>query len=135
MPTLEELMTKHDVEVPVHLIADAEIPVCRGMSRQGDIAVIPMRKGQVAKLKPVPAEGIPVVRGENGGHTHLLVADGPVLFAPRESAGADLGTLVVPPNATAYLLHPEHGGQAIGEGSFTIRRQREQAEEIRLVQD
>jgi len=128
-------MTQYDVEVPEHLIADAEVPVCRGMSRQGDVAVIPMREGEVAKLQPVPPEGIPVVRGEAGGNTHLLVADGPVLFAPRQSAGADLGTLRVPEGATAYLLHPEHGAQAIGEGTYIMRRQREQAEEIRLVAD
>ena len=134
MATLEQLMTKHDVEVPEHLIADAEVPVCRGMSRQGDVAVIPMRKGKVTGLAAVPPEGIPVVRGENGGNTHLLVADGPVLFAPR-TAGADLGTLVVPEDATAYLLHPEHGGQAIGEGMYTVRRQREQQREIELVRD
>jgi hypothetical protein len=134
MATLEQLMTKHDVEVPEHLIADAEVPVCRGMSRQGDVAVIPMRKGKVEKLASIPPEGIAVVRGENGGNTHLLVADGAVLFAPRNS-GADLGTLVVPERATAYLLHPEHGAQAIGEGMYTIRRQREQQKEIALVQD
>lgn len=135
MRTLTEIMAPHSVEVPEHLIADAEVPVISGKpQRQGDVFIVPMRKGEVAKLKPVPAEGIPVVRGENGGNTHLLVADGPVLFAPREF-GADMGTLVVPDGATAYLIHPEHGANAIGGGTYIVRRQREQAEEIRLVAD
>ena len=135
MSTLTQIMAPHSVEVPEHLIADAEVPVISGKpQRQGDVFIVPMRKGGVARLAPVPPEGIAVVRGENGGNTHLLVADGPVLFAPRES-GADMGTLVVPEDATAYLIHPEHGCNAIGEGTYVVRRQREQAEEIRLVQD
>jgi hypothetical protein len=35
----------------------------------------------------------------------------------------------------AYLTHPEHGFNAIGTGSYVINRQREQADEIRIIAD
>lgn len=133
--TLDTIMTPHSVEIPAHLEAQAEVPLISGKpQRQGDVMVVPMRKGNVAGLKPVPAEGIPVVRGE-GGHTHLLVAEGPVSWAPATPAGANQGTLVVEEGGSAYLIHPEHGATGIGPGHSVIRRQREQADEIRLVAD
>lgn len=132
--TLDRIMGAHRVEIPAHLEAQAEVPILSGLQRQGDLLIVPMRAGKVAGAEPVPAEGIAVVRGE-GGNTHLLVAEGPVAWAPRPSAGADQGTLVVEPEGTAFLLHPEHGATGIGAGSYTIRRQREQHDEIRLVQD
>lgn len=134
MNTTEEVMTKHSVQIPAHLVADAEVKVCTGISRQGDIIVIPSRRGKVSGLVPVPPEGIPVVRGEAGGNTHLLVADGTVSWAPRTSDGPALGTLDVE-EGVAYLLHPEHGAAGVGVGQYTARRQVEQADAIRLVQD
>ena len=127
-----ELLTQHDIEIPAHLATDAEIPVCTGLQHQGDVFVVPMRPGKVTGLKPIPPQGIAVVRGEAGGNTHLLVGDGK--FAPRHDQG-DLGTLVVDKGETAYLLHPEHGASGIGAGSYIIRRKREQADEIRLIAD
>ena len=97
--------------------------------------VRPMRGGLVAGLAPVPPEGIPVVRGEAGGNTHLLVAEGPVSWAPNTTDRAIQGSLVVEEGGVAYLTHPEHGCQGIGPGHYTVRRQREQAEEIRIVAD
>jgi len=47
-------------------------------------------------------------------------------------------TEVIPFNefgALAELGHPEHGYNGIAPGSYEIRRQREMAEEIRMVQD
>lgn len=121
------------IEIPEHLAADAEIPVLTGLQVQGDIAIIPTRPS--AKLGvQVPADGVAVVRGENGGNTHLLVGEG-IEWAPVENFGQALGVLTVPSGATAFLLHPEHGGNAMGPGCYTLRRQREQADEIRLVQD
>lgn len=126
-------MTKHDVEIPAHLVADAEIPVVAGKpQRQGDVFVLPMREGKVANLKPIPAEGIAVVRGEAGGNTHLLVGGGE--WAPNTNDRAIQGTLVVK-DEPAYLVHPEHGAQGFGPGSYIVRRQQEQAEVIRLVAD
>lgn len=133
MNTYADVLNAHDIEVPAHLVADAEIPVVSGqMQRQGDVVVIPTRAGKVENLKPIPPEGIVVVRGESGGNTHLLVGAGQ--WAPNTNDRAICGTLVVE-DEPAYLTHPEHGGQGIGEGTYIVRRQVEQAEELRLVAD
>lgn len=135
MTTYADVLGAHRIDVPEHLRADAEIPVLTGLQIQGDVAVVPMRPS-AAKAAVVPPAGIPVVRGEVGGNTHLLVGEGGVLWAPVLSPrGADLGTVTVPEGGVAYLLHPEHGGNAIGPGSYLIRRQREQRDEILLVAD
>lgn len=138
--TYAELLGRHQVELPAHLQADAEIPILIGMQRQGDLIVIPMRSARVAGQKTVPVEGIPVVRGEAGGNTHLLVPGSPdaaVLWASRQASATDpdLGTLTVPEGQSAYLLHPEHGRQGIGPGDYIVRRQVEAAEQARLVAD
>jgi hypothetical protein len=118
------------------LEAQADVPLRTGIQRQGDVLVAPMRPGNVAGLAPVPPEGIPVVRGESGGNTHLLVADGDVTWAPAgEREPLMLGTLCVGPDSAAYLIHPEHGATGMAPGLYGIRRQREQADEIRLVAD
>ena len=85
MNTYAEILNAHDIEVPAHLVADAEVPVLTGMQRQGDVIVLPTRAGKVTGLVPVPPEGTAVVRGESGGNTHLLVADGHVRFALIEN--------------------------------------------------
>lgn len=129
--TVAEVMALH-CEIPAHLVADAEVPLCSGMQRQGDVLVRPARKS----AKPgvvIPPDGVAVVRGENGGNTHLLVGDG--VWAP--AAGRDLlalGAVDVGPEG-AYLLHPEHGAQGLAPGSYVVSRQREQADEIRRVAD
>ena len=133
MKTLQEVMDGR-VEIPEHLELDAEVPVITGLQVQGDLAIIPVRKSAKPGVS-VPAEGVAVVRGENGGHTHLLVGEGAVAFAPVATPGQDLGVLTVDDDSTAFLLHPEHGCNAMGPGSYLIRRQREQADEIRLVAD
>lgn len=132
MHTLEQIMIPHHVDIPAHLEAEAEVPVLTGLQRQGDVIVIPMTPGQVSNLVPIPSEGVPVVRGEAGGNTHLLVGSG--RYARRDQ-GAHLGTLVVDEGETAWLIHREHGAQGIGGGTYRLRRQREMADEIKLVQD
>jgi hypothetical protein len=133
MLTYTEVM--RDVEIPAHLEADAEVPVVSGAQRQGDVICLPMRPGNVANLKPIPAEGIIVVRGEAGGNTHRLMADGPCFWAPSQTRDATQGSLVVEDGGTAYLIHEEHGAQGIAPGHYTLRRQQEQAEIARLVAD
>lgn len=134
MNTQSTLTKRFNTTVLDHL-EDAEVPVLSGPQRQGDVIVAPMRAGAVEGLVPVPAHGIAVVRGENGGNTHLLVAEGDVSFAPAKTRGQRLGTLVVAKGATAYLTHPEHGFTGIAPGTYVIGRQREQADQIRLVAD
>lgn len=133
--TYADILGRHDIEVPAHLEAQAEVPVITGRpQRQGDVWVRPTRPGQTS-ARAVPPEGVAVVRGEAGGNTHLLVADGLVLWNPAQGPGTALGFLVVPEGSTAFLLHPEHGANAIGAGSYLLRRQRQQADQIRIVQD
>lgn len=133
--TYADVLGAHSVEIPAHLEAQAEVPVCTGPQRQGDLIVLPTRAGAETGAV-VPAEGVPVVRGEAGGNTHLLVADGPVCWLAGTTADAlHLGTVTVPEGATAWLLHPEHGAQGIGAGTYRVRRQREQADVIRMVAD
>jgi hypothetical protein len=70
--------------------------------------------------------------------THAIVADGPgVCCDTRQATTRDLtlATLTVPDGSVAYLAHPEHAYTGIGPGTYTLRRQREQADELRIVAD
>ena len=134
--TIQEAIDRHGVDVLDHLDRSVTIPVLDGIQFQGDVAVIPATR-RVA-VTPVPAAGVAVVRGESGGNTHRLVADGRAFFDANPTAGANdlvLGVLTVEPGATGYLAHPEHAYSGIAAGTYELRRQREQANEIRLVQD
>ena len=137
MATLETLIDHFGVDVHDYLPRELDVPVIVGLQVQGDVAVIPTRSSaKVGNL--IPTEGVLVVRGEAGGNTHLLLADGTCSWAPVERVTAlapDLGVVTVSEGATAYLAHPEHGYLGIGSGDYIIRRQVEQAETIRLVQD
>lgn len=144
MKTLADLIDRHGVDVLEHLDRDASVPVHSGVQLQGDVAVIPaaLLRGRpdISRAKPVPAAGVPVVRGENGGNTHLLIADGPgITWSPaperRDPTALDLGVLTIPAGSTAYLAHPEHAYTGIAPGQYVIHRQREQAEQVRLVAD
>lgn len=113
------------------------IPVVERIAAQGDVLIV-RRDGAVASAKPVPAAGYPVVEAQAGGHTHALF--GPVCYTPSTSAGIDpsdlvLGTLTVPAGTQALLSHPEHGALLIEAGTYELRRQREQADVARFVQD
>ncbi|EFG75268.1 hypothetical protein HMPREF0591_4831 [Mycobacterium parascrofulaceum ATCC BAA-614] len=116
-------------------LADVDIPVLAGVQRQGDVLVRPV---QGTAKTPVPTKGTPVVRGESGGNTHAIyAADGPVYCDVNAGSARDLrvALLSVPEGSTAYLAHPEHGYMGIAPGSYEIRRQREMAEENRMVAD
>lgn len=134
MHTYATLHTAHAVQIPDHLRGQVEVPVLAGMQRQGDLLVIPTTPPTDSGTL-VPAEGVPVIRGEAGGNTHLLAGDGPLTWLPAPTVGQTLGTVTIPDGVTGYLMHPEHGYQGIAPGSYTIRRQREQADEIRYVAD
>jgi hypothetical protein len=131
--TLEDVTRLADAEVLEHLDRQVDVPVLAGPQPQGDIIVIPAA-GQPAAT-PVPAAGVAVVRGENGGNTHLLIGDGPVCWDAGRPGAQTLGRLTVQTTATAFLLHPEHGAAGVAPGTYVIRRQREQADEVRLVAD
>lgn len=131
--TLSRLVQTHGIDVLDHLDMEMSIPILTGLQRQGDVIVVPDSKATATTL--VPKSGIPVVRGENGGNTHAIVADGEVfcdVFAPSANS-LIVAKLVV--KDVAWLAHPEHGFMGIGAGSYTISRQREQADVIRVVAD
>lgn len=136
--TLEKAIDRFGVSVDEHLPLADLVPIVE-FGRQGDVIVVPSRITAVKKSArtPVPTEGVAVVRGENGGNTHLLLAEGDVRFDGREASVRDLalGILTVAKGAIAYLAHPEHGYVGFGPGDYTISRQREQADEQRLVHD
>jgi hypothetical protein len=133
MQTLATLIDTHGVDVLEHLDREVTVPTVSGLQFQGDVAVVPV--GPVKGGRAVPAKGIPVVRGEAGGNTHTLLADGPVLFTDDGTFGLVLGWVTVPDGATAYLAHPEHAYTGMAPGTYELRRQREQADVIRVVQD
>ena len=90
MQSLATLITAHGVDVHDHLDRDELVPVHGGVQFQGDVAVLPVGPGVPATgsgyPQPVPCGGVPVVRGENGGNTHLLLAADPgVTWAPATS--------------------------------------------------
>lgn len=135
MATTTQLIEATGVNVCTEQDFDLEIPVLSGLQRQGDVLV---RPAELAAKTPVPPTGTPVVRGESGGNTHaVFAADGDVFCDIQPSTGRDLrvAVLSVPEGSTAYLGHPEHGYQGIAPGNYEIRRQREMAEEIRMVAD
>lgn len=134
MATTAEMTTATGVSV-ITTVEDMDIPVLSGMQRQGDVIVIP---ADITATNPVPGGGTPVVRGENGGNTHAIhAADGPVYCDVQTGSATDLrvAALSVPEGSIAYLAHPEHGFMGIAPGSYEIRRQREMADELRMVAD
>jgi hypothetical protein len=118
-----------------HLAAELDIPTIAGLQHQGDVSVIPAAmaaEDHRRPMTPVPAAGIAVVRGEAGGHTHLLLASGDVRYDSRDGAADDftLGSLEVGDGATAWLDHPEHGNTGIAPGRYVLRRKRELAPRV-----
>lgn len=135
MATTAEMIEATGVSVVTEQDFDLDIPVLSGIQRQGDVIVVPR---PVSATTPVPVSGTPVVRGENGGNTHAVyAADGPVFCDVAAASTRDLrvAVLSVPEGSSAYLGHPEHGYMGIAPGTYEVRRQREQAEEMRMVAD
>ncbi|MFB4315213.1 hypothetical protein [Actinomadura sp. 21ATH] len=117
------------------LAAELDIPTVAGLQHQGDVSVLPAAMAEAdhrTPATPVPAAGVAVVRGEAGGHTHLLLASGDVRYDARDGAADDitLGSLVVGDGATAWLDHPEHGNTGIAPGRYVLRRKRELAPRV-----
>lgn len=137
--TLDHAEQTFGVRVDDHHDREAQIPVLDGLQFQGDVAVIPAAD-RAAATQPVPQAGVAVVRGENGGHTHLLLAAGTCFWNGSPTAGTDpsdldLGVLTVEEGSTAFLAHPEHAYTGIATGTYVLRRQREQADVARFVAD
>lgn len=136
--TLGQLVETHGVEVLEHLDRSVEVPVLDGLQFQGDLAVIPAahdtwtRATQAGRVM-IPLGGRPVIEAMAGGHEHRLLpgAEGAVSFWP--GSGQSLGYMLA--SEPAFLAHPEHGYLGIAPGRYELRRQREQADEERLIAD
>lgn len=141
--TYAETLGKHDITLPDDLIADIEVPVLTGPQCQGDVGIWPrpaLGAAELSQAKPVPPEGITVVRGETtGDNAHILDAyHGDVYWLPiNDRADAlTLGVLHVPEGSVAMLTHTEeHTSNGIGPGTYRLTGKREQADEIRRVAD
>lgn len=128
MSNLATLIETHKVDVLDHLDRDADVPVLTAAQAQGDVLVVPGFNLKNPPTTPVPTEGVAVIRGEGfggAGNTHLLLGSGKVTFEFTENGETSVGHLRVAKGAEAYLAHPEHGYLGIGEGDYTIRRQRQ----------
>lgn len=138
MPTtFAELLGAYDITIPDETLAELEVPVLSGPQRQGDVGIFPcepLTAGERELAQPVPPKGVQVVVGEATGNTHLLHGD--VLWLPKNTGGVLLGIVEVPEGATGYLIHTdEHGANGLAPGTYRVHGKREQADEIRRVQD
>lgn len=140
MKTLAEVTEAHGFEVLEHLEAETEIPVNDGLQAQGDLFIIPRPDAAEALANAgraggvVPSSGIAVIEAVGGGHEHRLFASAPGTAHWAETgSGQSIGILEC--TEPAYVLHPEHGATGIAPGWYELRRQREQADEERLVAD
>jgi hypothetical protein len=140
MKTLAEVTEATGFAVLEHLEADVQVPVLGGLQAQGDLFIIPLADAVYRvdphDVKPVPAAGIAVIEAIGSGHEHRLFAGTPgtATFGPASAfGGQDIGVLEC--TEPAYLLHPEHGAAGVAPGSYVLRRQREQADEDRIVAD
>ena len=120
-----------------YLDKTVDIPVVSRIAAQGDVLIV-RSETVAAASRPVPEAGYPVVAPAGQGHTHALF--GPVFYTPSTSAGVDpsdleLGVLTVPGGVQALLSHPEHGGLLIEPGTYVVKRQREQSDIVRFVED
>lgn len=135
---LSEAIGRFDTDVLDHLDRDAEIPHITAAGIQGDVSFL-RDDNALPATTLIPAAGVAVVRGENGGNTHSLHGDGPVFFDRGQDDGDPertiIGALTVPDGSTAFLIHPEHGAMSFGIGTWRVGRQREQADVARFVAD
>jgi hypothetical protein len=134
--TLGQLIAKHGFDVFDHLDRDLEIPVHAGLQAQGDLFIIPADPDRGGREETaVPPDGIAVIEAGGGGHEHRLFAGQPgtAFFTPAGTGGQDIGLLEC--TEPAYIAHPEHAYAGIAPGTYTLRRQREQADEERFVAD
>lgn len=140
--TLSDLVDATGLAVLEHLEAEAEIPVLRALQCQGDVIAVPLDLPgfkNAAAVHPhavwidVPPEGLDALRGQ---HPHIIVADlGTCRWTTQVNDPSGLSLGILEASAPVHLLHPEHGGTGLAAGTWLLRRQREQAEEQRLVAD
>lgn len=133
-----ETMDASSVDLDVD---DVLIPALTGPQRQGDVYVWPVdmyaHVTLVARDTRDVHPSVDVVDAGTARHAHTLTAlAGQASWTPgRSDNGLAIGTLTVVEGAVCYLSHDEHNTLAVGSGSYVVTRQREQADEQRLVAD
>jgi len=130
--TVEELISTTGVDVLDYLDRQAAVPVLRDPQIQGDISILPAQDR--AASTPIPATGVVVATGR-GGHDHRLLAGGCFDRSPAREGSLEIGVLTVPQGGEVFMAHDEHGFMGFAPGSYVVGRQREQADEIREVED
>jgi hypothetical protein len=143
MHTYRTALALVGLDVPEHLIADAEVPILTGPQAQGDLMVIPVDDAPASlPWRVLRAAGLPIVEGEATANTHWLHPgfDSPGVRWASTAGGITLGWLDVPDGQSAQLIHTdEHGANGIGPGYYRINRKREQsvtyADRPRIVRD
>ena len=139
MTTLGKILDHAGLDALNVLDAQIDVPALAAVQAQGDLIILP--RPMKRATTPIPAAGVTIVRAESAArNTHTLHSwVGPTClwdFVDNGPADLILGVLTVPEGATAYLVHSEeHGANAMAPGSYEIRRQREMADTIRIVQD
>lgn len=108
---------------------------------QGDITIIPQdvaaRNGAtiptIAAWAAVPPAGVVVA---DAGHPHILIGQADWTTQVTDETGLAVGAARVPEGGDCWLHHPEeHQAIRLAPGVHILRRAREMAAEIRLVQD
>lgn len=133
--TFGQLEERYGFGILDHLDQSLEVPVLKGMQVQGDLAVIPVKSVPNRVAVKVPNEGVSVIQATGSGHEHRLFPSvpGTASLALSPAGGTDIGVLEC--SETAYLAHKEHAYTGIAPGTYTLRRQREQAAVERVVAD
>lgn len=132
--TLADLTGRTGLTVLDHLEQQVRIPVLDGLQAQGDLIVVPLhvlddvRLAARARWRPVPPEGVELLRGAAGGNPHTLVAEpGDAQWTTAVTDPEFLAIGAVRCTGPAYLVHPEHGGSGLAPGTYLVRRQRERS--------
>ncbi|WP_232667432.1 hypothetical protein [Pseudonocardia sp. TRM90224] len=132
MMNLDALLDITGLDVLDHLDRQVAVPVVDGLQAQGDLIVIPagmtptVTTWPSSRWRPLPAEGLELVRGIAGNNPHTLVAEpGTCELTPDVEDPLRLAIAMFTNTAPAYLIHPEHGGTGIAPGRWLVRRQRE----------
>ncbi|MFG2052805.1 hypothetical protein ACGFI9_02135 [Micromonospora sp. NPDC048930] len=132
--TLADLTGRTGLTVLDHLEQQVRIPVLDGLQAQGDLIVVPLavlddvHLAAQARWRPVPPEGVELLRGAAGGNPHTLVAEpGDARWTTDVTDPERLAVGVLRCTGPTYLVHPEHGGSGVAPGTYLVRRQRERS--------
>ena len=142
--TIAALAQSTGIDPLEHLGRDTVIPVHDEPQSQGDVRVrrldtTAVRVRADATWTVVPSAGVTVVSGGAGGHAHVLTprlgAMAPVSWTTDVDDPEGLAVGVFESAEPCFMYHAEHGGQGYAAGVRVVRRQREFAEQERLVAD